>query len=77
MSRGNCSAELAKALQERDRLIAALKLVDEECRFCAHVHSVPKECDLYCDQCVRPCACYTCCERDNYKFVGFAEGATE
>lgn len=75
MNCGNCSAELAKALQERDKLIAALKLLDEECRFCAHVHFMPEECADYCDQCIRPCACYTCRDRDNYKFVGIDECA--
>ena len=74
MKCGYCGKELSAALQERDRLIEALRQVDVECRYCAHADFDPPNCVDNCEDCRAPCPCRTCEERSNWKWKGFGEG---
>lgn len=75
MKRGNVSPELSAALQERDRLLEALKQADGECRFCAYADIDPSECVDYCRDCQDKCPCFYCVDNSEWKWCGFKEGS--
>ncbi|MBQ8264139.1 MAG: hypothetical protein IJY96_05115 [Oscillospiraceae bacterium] len=70
-----CGKELSAALQERDRLLEALKMADVECRYCAHANKLLGEecldCVADCSECLNPCPCLSCENQSNWEWVGF------
>lgn len=59
---------------DRENLIAALKVVDTECKFCKH-HNQPVPCqkaptEYLCDQCPHDCICRTCQDNSQYTWRG-------
>ena len=73
MKCGNVGPELSAALQERDRLLEALRCADVDCRYCAHSYIDPSQCLEYCKDCLHKCPCFSCRDNSNWKWAGYKE----
>lgn len=61
-------------ISDRENLIAALKVVDTDCKFCMH-HNQPVPCqetptEYLCDKCPHDCICRTCQDNCQYTWRG-------